>query len=106
MDIKLNFNSDGSIHKYKTWIVARSNMECEGVDSMESFAPVARFNTIRLVLSITTHYKWNVYQFDLKSTFLNGVLDEEVFMDQPVIYVIQGQKVKVYKLKKALYDLK
>lgn len=57
-------------------------------------------------MAIATHYKWNVYQFDVKSAFLNGVLDKEVFMEQLVGYEVKRQEKKMFKLKKALYSLK
>ncbi|KAI9200747.1 hypothetical protein LWI28_012696 [Acer negundo] len=76
---KTKYRSDGSIQKYKAWLVAKGYMQREGIDFEETFAPVARFDTIRTVLALATHKKWCVYQFDVKSAFLNGVLDEEVY---------------------------
>eukprot|EP00253_Pinus_taeda_P016764 PITA_16764 len=62
--------------------------------------------TVRTVLSIAEQHKWKIYQMDVKSTFLNGVLKEEVYVEQPRGYEVEGQKHKVCKLKKALYGLK
>lgn len=55
-------------------------MQCEGIDFKETFSLVARFDTIRTVLTIVVYYGWKIYQFDVKSVFLNGVLEEEVYM--------------------------
>ncbi|KAK0607717.1 hypothetical protein LWI29_019074 [Acer saccharum] len=103
---KTKYKSDGSIQKYKARLVAKGYMQREGIDFEETFALVARFDTIRTVLALAAHNKWCVYQFDVKSAFLNGVLDEEVYVQQPQGYEIAGEENKVYKLKKTLYGLK
>ncbi|KAL0345417.1 UNVERIFIED_CONTAM: Retrovirus-related Pol polyprotein from transposon TNT 1-94 [Sesamum radiatum] len=103
---KLKFKPDGSIQKHKARLVARGYMQREGIDFEETFSPVARFDTIRTVLSIAANYKWKVYQFDVKSAFLNGVLEEEVYVQQPKGYEVKGEEMKVYRLRKALYGLK
>lgn len=77
-----------------------------GVDFSETFAPVARLDTIRLLLAIAAQKGWKVYQLDVKSAFLNGFLQEEIYIEQPEGFVIQGHEDKVYLLKKALYGLK
>ena len=63
-------------------------------------------DTIRVVLSIEAQNQWPMYQMDVKSAFLNGILEEEVYVDQPPGYTVKGHEDKVYKLKKALYGLK
>ena len=63
-------------------------------------------DTIRVVLSIAAQNQWPMYQMDVKSAFLNGILEEEVYVDHPLGYTIKGHEDKVYKLKKALYGLK
>ncbi|KAJ7971537.1 Retrovirus-related Pol polyprotein from transposon TNT 1-94 [Quillaja saponaria] len=78
----------------------------KGIDYEEVFAPVARLETIRLLISFAAHKHWKIYQLDVKSAFLHGFLEEEVYVDQPEGYVIEGQEGKVLKLKKALYGLK
>ena len=77
-----------------------------GVDYSETFAPVARLDTIRLLFAIATQKSWKVYQMDVKSAFLNGFLQEEIYVDQPEGFIVKGQEHKVYLLKKALYGLK
>lgn len=77
-----------------------------GIDYKEVFALVARLDTIRLVLSLVAQNSWSIYQLDVKSTFLHGELEDEVYIDQPLGYVKQGHENQVYKLKKALYELK
>jgi len=103
---KILCKSDGTIQKYKARLVAKGYMQHEGIDFDKTFAPVARFDTIRTVLAISAHKKWNIYQFDVKSAFLNGVLDEEVFVYQPQGYEVEGEEMKVYRLAKVINGLK
>jgi hypothetical protein len=77
-----------------------------GIDYGETFAPVARLDIVRTLLAMVTQHKWQVYQMDVKSMFLNGFLEEEVYVDQPPGFEVQEHPAKVYRLKKALYGLK
>ena len=94
------------MEKYKARLVAKGYKQKVGIDYEEVFAPVARIETVRLVISLATQNKWKIFQLDVKSAFLNGYLNEEVYIDQPKGYVRSGQEDKVLKLKKALYGLK
>ena len=77
-----------------------------GIDYQEVFAPVARLETIRLVLALAAQNNWIVHQMDVKSAFLNGILQEEVYIDQPPGFIKKGEENKVCRLKRALYGLK
>jgi len=77
-----------------------------GVDFEETFSPVARLETMRFVLALAAQFQWEVYQFDVKSAFLNGDLQEEVYVIQPEDFTKEGDETKLYKLKKVLYGLK
>ncbi|CAH9060191.1 unnamed protein product [Cuscuta europaea] len=103
---KTKYNSDGSISKHKARLVAKGYAQQEGIDYEETFSPVARFETVRIVLALAAQWKLPVYQLDVKSAFLNGDLLEDVFVEQPVGFVKKGEEDNVYKLKKALYGLK
>lgn len=103
---KTKYHVDGSVQKHKARLVAKGYSQQQGIDFDETFSPVARFETIRIVLALAVQLKWKVYQFDVKSAFLNGDLEEEVYVTQPDGYVEKGKENKVYKLKKALYGLK
>ena len=70
------------------------------------FAPVARLKTVRLIVALASWRNWKLWQLDVKSTFLNGPLDEEVFIVQPPGFISKGNEQKVLKLRKALYGLK
>lgn len=70
------------------------------------FSPVARHDTIKLLIALAAQNSWPVFQLDVKSAFLNGDLQETVYVDQPPGYVRKGSEKKVYRLRKALYGLK
>ena len=86
--------------------MAQGYTQVEGLDFEETFAPVARLEAIRLLLGIACHLKFKLYQMDVKSAFLNGYLNEEVYVAQPKGFIDPHQPEHVYKLKKALYGLK
>ncbi|KAL0289849.1 UNVERIFIED_CONTAM: hypothetical protein Sangu_2600600 [Sesamum angustifolium] len=77
-----------------------------GVNSTDTFAPMARMESIHIVLTISAQLGLPIYQLDVKSTFLNGGLEEEVYVEQPTGYIVQGKDEKVYRFKKSLYELK
>ena len=76
------------------------------MDFEEVFPPMAQMETVRLLLALASQFKWPVYHFDVKSTFLNAEIQEEVYVEQPVGFVLEGDEDKVYKLKMALYGLR
>lgn len=103
---KTKLNKDGGVEKYKTRLVAKGYTQQFGVDYTEVFSPVARHDTIRLVVALAAQNSWPIFQLDVKSAFLHGYLEDEVYIEQPPGYVKVGEENKVYKLKKALYGLK
>ncbi|KAK1553149.1 hypothetical protein Q3G72_029697 [Acer saccharum] len=99
-------DEDGNIVLNKARLVAQGYSQIEGIDFEETFAPVARLESIRLLLSISCVHKFKLHQMDVKSAFLNGFLQEEVFVEQPKGFVDAHHPNHVYRLKKALYGLK
>ena len=73
----------GKVVTYKARLVAKGYRQCQGVDYDETFSPVAMTKSIQILLAITTHYDYEIWQMDVKTTFLNGNLTEEVYMTQP-----------------------
>ncbi|GJT60949.1 retrovirus-related pol polyprotein from transposon TNT 1-94 [Tanacetum coccineum] len=96
----------GGILKNKARLVARGYRQEKGIDFEESFAPFARLEAIRIFLTFAAHINIIVYQMDVKTAFLNGNLQEEVYVSQPDGFVDPDNPNHVYKLKKALYGLK
>ncbi|GKE80643.1 retrovirus-related pol polyprotein from transposon TNT 1-94, partial [Tanacetum coccineum] len=96
----------GGILKNKACLVARGYHQEEGINFEESFAPVARHDVIRIFLAYAAHMNMIIYQMDVKTAFLNGILREEVYVSQLDVFVDQDNLNHVYKLKKALYGLK
>jgi hypothetical protein len=76
------------------------------LDFNETFAPVARFESIRMLLAYATRHGFKIYQMDIKNSFLNGPIKEEVFVEQPPSFKSEGYPNHVYKLYKTLYGLK
>ncbi|KAK3160978.1 hypothetical protein QOZ80_1BG0069800 [Eleusine coracana subsp. coracana] len=103
---KKNLKPDGTIDKYKARLMAKGYTQKEGEDFFDTYSPVARLTTIRVLVALAASHGLIVHQMDVKTAFLNGELDEEICMDQPDGFVIKGQEDKVCKLLKSLYGLK
>jgi hypothetical protein len=87
-------------------LVAKGYNQKEGEDFFDAYLPIARLTTIRVLLSLTTSYILLIHLMDVKTTFLNGELEEEIYMDQPDGFAVKGQEGMVCKLLKSLYGLK
>ncbi|GJT41838.1 ribonuclease H-like domain, reverse transcriptase, RNA-dependent DNA polymerase [Tanacetum coccineum] len=103
---KTKKDANGNIIKHKARLVAKGYIQQHGIDFEEVFAPVARMETIRLLLAITANNKWKVHHLDVKSAFLHGDLKEEVYVTQPEVFLKGQDNGKVYRLIKALYGLR
>ena len=90
----------------KARLIAQGYSQMEGVNYDETFAPVAHMESIKILLALTCHLKFKHYQMDIKTTFLNGFLKEDVYMAQPKGYIDSHFPDHVLYLKKALYGLK
>ena len=103
---KVKYSVYGSVEKCKARFVSRGFSQKEGIDYDKTFAPVARYNSIRVIISLTLVLGWKLHQMDVKIAFLNGKIEEEVYIEQPEGFELHGKDTHVYKLKKALYGLK
>jgi transposase InsO family protein len=92
--------------RFRARLVAKGFTQIPGIDYDETFSPVARFESLRLLLALAALENWEIHQMDVKSAFLNGVLNEEIYMEQPQGYIAAGMENRVCRLKKALYGLK
>ena len=84
---KTKFIVDEHIEKDKARLVAKGFNQLEGINYNETFATIAKMNTIRTILSITSYYKWEMHQMDVKSVFLNGNFNEEIYMQQTLGFI-------------------
>jgi hypothetical protein len=102
----IKYVADGSVKKYKARFVARGFSQVEGIDYEETFAPVARYTSIHTIIALVESMGWQLHQMDVKTAFLNGEIEEEVYTEQLEGFVIHDEKSHVCRLKKAMYGLK
>ena len=104
--LRKKLKPDGTIDKFKARLVAKGFKQKIDVDFFDTFSPVTRITSIRLLIAVAAIYDLKIHQIDVKKTFLNGDLGEEIYMDQLEGFVEFGQESKVCKLTKSLYGLK
>jgi hypothetical protein len=103
---KIKHVVDGSIEKYKARFFAHGFSQKEGIEYEETFTPVTKYTSIKTIIALAAKMKWKFHQMDVKTTFLNGVIEEEVYIEKPQGFEVEDIKTHVCKLKKALYGLK
>ena len=103
---KTKRNSSGNIERYKAKLIAKGFTQKDGITYKETFSFVSKKHSLRVIMALVSHYDLKLYQMDVKIAFLNGNLDEDVYMDQPKGFPIKGKCHMVCKLKKSTYGLK
>ncbi|GJQ98268.1 retrotransposon protein, putative, ty1-copia subclass [Tanacetum coccineum] len=103
---KKKTDMDGKVHTYKARLVAKGCTQTYGVDYEETFSPVADIRAIRILIAIAAYYDYEIWQMDVKTAFLNGRLDEDIYMEQPEGYVNPKYPNRVCKLQRSIYGLK
>ncbi|KAM2132483.1 hypothetical protein ACFX1Q_013870 [Malus domestica] len=103
---KRKIGIDGNVETYKASLVAKGYRQTEGIDYEENFSPVAMIKSIRILLAIAPYHDYEIWQMDVKTAFLNGYLEEELYMTQPEGFMFKSEKTKVCKLQRSIYGLK
>ena len=97
---------DGSFDKYKARLVVKSNRQKQGLDYFDTYSPVTKITSIRMLIAFASLFGLEIHQMYVKMTILNGELDEEIYMEQPEGFSAPGNGNKVCRLVKSLYGLK
>ena len=103
---KLKKNIEGVVIKRKARLVAKGYVQQQGIDFEEVFAPVARLDTVCVILAVEANRGWQIHHLDVNSAFLNGKLEEEVYVAQSEGFIVKNKEHLVLKLSKALYGLR
>ena len=97
---------DGTIDKYKARLVVKGYRQKEGLDYFDTYSPVTRITSIRMLIALAAVHDLKIHQMDVNTAFLNGELEEEIYIEQPEGFIVPGKEKKVCILVKSLYGLK
>jgi hypothetical protein len=103
---KMKHTTNGNVEKFKARFVAHGFSQKEEIDYDEILAPVARYTSVRIIISLATVFGWKLHQMDVNTAFLNSEVEQEVYIEQPEGLMIHRKESHVCKLKKTLYGLK
>ena len=103
---KTKRDSRGNLECYKARLVSKGFTQKDGVNYKETFSPVSKKDSFRIIMALVAHYDLEVHQMDVKTDFLHGNLNVEVYMDQPMGFMKKGKEHMVCKLKRSIYGLK
>nr|GFC66328.1 retrotransposon protein, putative, Ty1-copia subclass [Tanacetum cinerariifolium] len=103
---KKKTDMDGNVHIYKARLVVKGFTQTPVIDYEETFSPVADIRAIRILIAIAAYYDYEIWKMDVKTAFLNGYLNAEVYMEQPEGFVNPKYPNRVCKLKRSIYGLK
>ena len=101
---KIKHAADGNIEKYKAICVARGFSQKEGINYEDTFALVARYTSIKTIMALASMMKWYLHHMDVKTAFLNGAIEKEIYIEQPQGFEVEYKVNHVYKLKRICMD--
>jgi len=104
--LKIKRKTDGLIECYKARLVVKGYTQEEGIDYEDTFSPVVRITLVRLILAILAHMYLELYQMDVRTMFLSGEQNKDIYMDKPLGFETKGQERKICKLKRSIYGFK
>jgi hypothetical protein len=104
-NFKLKIDKTGVPYRRKARFFAKGYRQIQGIDYQESFAPVVRYDSLRVIIAIAAERDLELYQLDVKTAFLNGIIDEEIYIAQPEGYIKQGREREVCRLNKSIYGI-
>ena len=96
----VKYKEHGSLERYKARLVAKGYTQTCAVDYSETFAPMAKMSTIRIVLALPAQFNWDIQQYDVKNTFLHGELEEEIYVKGPLGFQVKVSKIQFASLRK------
>lgn len=102
----IKYKADGSLDRFKTRLVAKGNSQTISLDYLDTFSPIAKLNSFRLLISLATNLDWPLHELDVTNAFLHGDLQEVVYMQQSPGFVAEEESNKVCLLRKSIYGLK
>ena len=103
---KTKRDSNGNIERFKARLIAKGYTQKDGIDYKETFSPVSKKDSLKIIMALVAQYDLKLHQMDVKTAFLNGDIEEEIYMDQPEGFSMDGKDHMVCKLKKSIYGLK
>ena len=103
---KTKRDSKGNVERYKARLVAKGFTQKEGIDYKETFSPVSSKDAFRIVMALVAHFDMELHQMDVKTAFLNGDIEETIYMQQPQSFTSETSKQMVCRVKKSIYGLK
>jgi hypothetical protein len=99
---KIKYAADGSVENFKARFVSRGFTQKEGIDYKDNFSPVSRYTSIQAIISLASVLGWKLHQMDVKTTFLNGKIEQEVFVEQPDGFILHKQRHSCMQAKEGL----